>query len=210
MFKNAEAFIHYPRCQLKMGTETTPRRSWRKYLERCLRLVDFEVSRSCEFSREIVSSSSYIPFSDLHFTDRVFFFFLTHSIWGLLFNSTSIRKFYVHFPIFLHLDNTEVPGTSSVFFLYIHEKGSPCRRIVDLNFFPSPKKKVKQQVKVNASQESSRIYWRYWSKERLHCVCNWSPNIAWGGTRKLYLILEILEFVSFDIQKILYNRFWAF
>ena len=44
MFKNAEAFIHYPRCQLKMGTETTPRRSWRKYLERCLRLVDFEVS----------------------------------------------------------------------------------------------------------------------------------------------------------------------
>ena len=48
MFKNAEAFIHYPRCQLKMGTETTPRRSWRKYLERCLRLVDFEVS--CDFS----------------------------------------------------------------------------------------------------------------------------------------------------------------
>ena len=139
-----------------------------------------------------------------------FSFFLTHSIWGLLFNSTSIRKFYVHFPIFLHLDNTEVTGTSSVFFLYIHEKGSPCRRIVDLNFFPSPKKKVKQHVKVNASQESSRIYWRYRSTERLHCVCNWSPNIAWGGTGKLYLILEILEFIIVDIQKILYNIFWAF
>ena len=24
----------------------------------------------------------------------------------------------------------------------------------------------------------------------IHCVCNWSPNIAWGGTGKLYLILD--------------------
>ena len=41
----------------------------------------------------------------------------------------------------------------------------------------------------------------------IHCVCNWSPNIAWGGTGKLYLILDILEFIIVDIQKILYNRF---
>ena len=134
MFKNAEAFIHYPRCQLKMGTETTPRRSWRKYLERCLRLVDFEVSPH--------PHTTYLLLISI--LQTVYFFFLTHSIWGLLIFSIELvygRKFYVHFPIFLHLDNTEVTGTSfSVFSIYTWE-GIPLKKNCWLELFPLSKEK---------------------------------------------------------------------